>query len=141
MAKYNYIPIKDFCELHGANYRSLISMRCRGNFYPKSAFKIVGKNALYIDEKFFLRRKAFHDKLRRYNEKIYFEVEDFFKVSELARSVVRKYPKIDLVEGGVYNYLYRDMFNTVPKSITKYRIHQNEWLVFKYFRQLDKGWS
>lgn len=125
--------IQDFSKKYSLCEAAVYVSRGAGSL-PEEAFYFDEKSkTTHIDEKYFLRRKEFNLRLQRFNQDVYYYLEEFFTVTHIAECVAKQY---GVSKSGIAEYMNTRLFSIDGKSIIDNRIGKRERVFFRYGRAI-----
>jgi len=121
----NYINLMKFCEKYEITNSTLYNKDL-----PKNVIKLKdGYN--YVNEDFFLKRKAFYEYVKLTSQDYYFLLTEHIKESRLAKI-------ISMLIGGTWqgwnSFMQNGLFILKVETVTDYKIHTQLWKFFRVLR-------
>lgn len=131
----NYIPLKDFCAVHGYMKGSIQAGKSAG-YIPKDRFKVIDRT-LYIDAAYFARRLAFYDRVKNECQEIYFKLLEKHDCTQhaLAMRTCQEFGRSSMS----MNMFYSETLFSVPcKKLFRYKLGRLTWEFWRRYRRLLK---
>jgi hypothetical protein len=88
---------------------------------------------LFIDEKFFTRRKAFQKKCQFFSQDMYYILSEYYSDTHLAKQIMKNDESCDLTRHSIVVYFSSYLFRLQTESVLDYKPSRTDVAVFKYF--------
>lgn len=127
------IPLQQFCDVHEVSINNVYVQKSTGKL-NKNLFRRVGKKDLLVDNKAFVRRKIFQDKIIQENQDLFYHLTESMSQRQMALLISDRY---DVPYSGLYIAISRDLFKLkIQDPILSYKTSKNNWIINKYYRYL-----
>jgi len=126
-----WIKVAVFAEKHNVLLNSIYVKRCE-SILPKSIFKKIPKDGLYIDENYINRRNAFKKKVWLESHNNYYFLTKNFSPYYLSKMLNITNPSISIDNWN--NFMSRYLFSVVDRSYLACRIKKTLYRFYRYTR-------
>ncbi len=127
-----------FCEKYDLKPTNLYVFKSDGKLPAHIFYKPLNSKHMYIDENYFIRRKNFKKRVKRYNEDVYYYLTQYLSILQIVELICKLYP---IEPSSVQILLYERLFMVDRSSILSTKISKAEWVLFKYGHLLERNLS